>query len=167
MTAIQAMKALQATLSHSQRLKGERIAVYAVAQGEKLSLTDEELLDLRIAGALTFLGASEEEPLKPNPAKAYEILSKHPVLERFAETLGAVEENWDGSGRPLGLGGLQIPLLSRLIRTSLAWDELSFEKQLSLTEALKAIREQENWFYSEALRALEMVAPVIQPIRLD
>jgi diguanylate cyclase (GGDEF)-like protein len=117
-----------------------KIAADAVAIGERLQLTENELRDLRYASLFHSLGKigvpaailSKPGPLTPEEKK---IMQEHPILGgRILESIrflrGVVpivrhaNERWDGAGYPDALTGEQIPLTARILAVAIAFESM-------------------------------------------
>src|SRR5439155_464929 len=117
-----------------------KIAADAVAMGERLELSENELRDLRYASLFHSLGKigvpaailSKAGPLTPEEKK---IMQEHPILgARILESIrflrGVVpivrhaNERWDGAGYPDGLAGEQIPLTARILAVAIAYESM-------------------------------------------
>ena len=163
----------------------ERVAVYAVATGEKLGLDDNELLHLRRAAQLHDMGKVRVDPailLKPDKLTEaeWDALRLHAILaERVLESLWFLapalpmirhhHEKWDGSGYPDGLKGEKIPMGARIIGLAEAFDSLvhatPFKPASSEDEALEELRRcRSTQFDPIVVDAFENVQPLIQPI---
>ena len=82
------------------------LAQRAVALGSRVGLSEDSLLDVRLAA----LAASLEALGQP--------LAEQPL--RLMRVLRYLEERWDGTGGPEGLRGPEIPLESRVVAVALA-----------------------------------------------
>jgi diguanylate cyclase (GGDEF)-like protein len=107
------------------------------AVGTHLGLPNDELLDLRRATLLHRVGLSavpstileKEQPLtsdeldfiREHTVVAERVLAAAPSLRGVAMLVRATSEAFDGSGRPDGLCGAQIPLASRVIAVCAAY----------------------------------------------
>jgi two-component system, cell cycle response regulator len=114
-------------------LRGHLSAVARLARpvGELLGVRDADLQDLLLAAELHDVGKlaiPDSILLKPDALTEDEwvfvhrhtligerILSSAPALSRVARVVRSTHERMDGLGYPDGLGGEQIPLLSRII----------------------------------------------------
>jgi len=76
---------------------------------------------LRKPGKLT---KDEWEIMHQHPVFAYQLLSKIDYLKPALEIPYYHHEKWDGSGYPLGLQGMQIPLTARIFAVIDVWDAL-------------------------------------------
>src|SRR2546427_4030863 len=117
-----------------------KIAADAVAMGERLELSENELRDLRYASLFHSLGKigvpaailSKAGPLTPEEKK---IMQEHPILGarilasiRFLRGVVPIvrhaNERWDGAGYPDGLAGEQIPLTARILAVAIAYESM-------------------------------------------
>ncbi|MBN2233453.1 MAG: response regulator [Deltaproteobacteria bacterium] len=142
------------THGHSQQVT--RYAE-AIARAMKLSVDEIELLGQ--AGMLHDIGKigiSEAILNKPGPltASEYEIIKQHPVtgkhilmpitsLSLIVPIVYHHHERWDGSGYPDGLGGADIPLMSRILGVADAFDAMTsiraYRRPLAPPEAFAEI----------------------------
>lgn len=164
---------------------GERVAVYAVAVGEKLLLSDEQLLNLRLASALHDIGklmlpiellwktgrldGTDVLEIRKHPTLGAEILTQVPELGHLAGIVVAHHERMDGTGYPNRIHGAEIPLESRIIAVAEAFDVLTTEakwrKPLLEQEAIAELRRNAGLqFDSSCVGALIEVQPLIQPL---
>ena len=74
------------------------------------------------------LTESEYEHMKLHPIVAEQILSPIEELRPIVDIVKHEHERWDGTGYPMGLKGTQIPLGSRLIAITDAWDSMVFDR---------------------------------------
>jgi putative two-component system response regulator len=74
------------------------------------------------------LTESEYEHMKLHPIVAEQILSPIEELRPIVEIVKHEHERWDGTGYPGGLKGTEIPLGSRLIAITDAWDSMVFDR---------------------------------------
>lgn len=81
------------------------------------------------------------------PIKAKELLSNIGTLEKVANIIFHIWENFDGSGIPEKLQSWQIPPESRIIRVVLDFEELRFYKKLSADDALEKIKQNSRRLY--------------------
>ena len=121
-----------------------KIAADAVAVGERLTLNDAELRDLRYASLFHSLGkigvpAGILSKGGPLTAEERKIMQEHPILgARILESIrflkGVVpivrhaNERWDGTGYPDGLAGDQIPLPARILAVAIAFEAMLAER---------------------------------------
>jgi response regulator RpfG family c-di-GMP phosphodiesterase len=74
------------------------------------------------------LTESEYEHMKLHPIVAEQILSPIEELRPIVDIVKHEHERWDGGGYPAGLKGTAIPLGSRLIAITDAWDSMVFDR---------------------------------------
>jgi len=152
------IKALEAkdiyTRGHSQR-----VTMYSVAIGKAMRLQPEQIEILRQAAVLHDLGkigvreAILNKPGRLTPEEFQEI-TQHPVVSTrilqpipfFRPLLPGIlhhHERFDGKGYPDGIGGLDIPLESRIMSIADTFDAMTstraYRKALSLEEANQEI----------------------------
>lgn len=137
-----------------------RVAVLAVATGEKLGMSDEDLLVLRraaelhdigkiavsdsILGKLGRLTDEEIRVMRQHATLALEILGAVQALRPTLPLIKHHHERWDGTGYPDGLAGEEIPLGARIIAVAEVYDILThgapWKEPLSVEEAKAEIR---------------------------
>jgi HD-GYP domain-containing protein (c-di-GMP phosphodiesterase class II) len=165
----------------------ERVAVMAVAIGEKLGLSDEELLHLRWAAALHDVGKiavsrdllqkidqlspGELTELRMHAHRSKKIVDSLPWLQPCLPMIIHHHECWDGTGYPDGLAGDAIPLGSRIIAVAEVFDTLTsavpWRRQLDDKSAMYELRRcAGTQFQPEIVDAFASVQPLIQPVRL-
>lgn len=168
----------------SERGHAERVAVYAVATGEKMGLGDEALLDLRYAATLHDVGKirvdrelltkmgkldeSELAAMRLHAAIADSVLESIDWLDSALPSIRHHHERWDGTGYPDGLVGSDIPVGARIIHVAEAFDVMvsGGYKEPELEEAaLDEIREcSGSQFDPHVVTAFLQVQPLIQPL---
>jgi len=167
-----------------ERAHAERVAVYAVATGQRLGVLDEELVTLMQAATLHDIGKlAIESSLFTKPvfdkedhfaAQLHTILfvKVMPVPE-WLETCGPLirhhHERWDGGGYPDGLQGAEIPLGARIIGVAEAFDTLHSGAGWSPPIAEHAVLDQimaesGTAFDPNVLSAFREIQPLIQPL---
>ncbi|MHB9131876.1 MAG: HD-GYP domain-containing protein [Armatimonadota bacterium] len=170
------------TAGHSQK-----VAHLALLFAQALGLNDTDVFVLRLAGLMHDvgkIGIPEGILLKPDKLneREWEIMKQHPVIG--AEIVGQIgdldfvskvvrshHERWDGTGYPDGLQGQTIPLLSRILYLSDAYDALtadrSYRTGMSHSQALTIIKRLTgSHFDGELVQVLEEeVLPMLGPDR--
>jgi HD-GYP domain-containing protein (c-di-GMP phosphodiesterase class II) len=126
----------QYTAGHSRR-----VSELSCAVASALQMPEEKIEQIRV-GALLHdigkIGVADSVLQKPGRLTAEEFaqVKEHPVIGRrilegvggFADYLPAVElhhENWDGTGYPRGLCGLETPTDARIIHVADAYDAMT------------------------------------------
>jgi len=158
--AVKAMVRMAAMREKGADQHSARVAVLAVASGEKLGMSDEELLILRRAAELHDIGKvaisesvlgklgrlSEEEIkiMRQHATLALDILGAVQALQPTLPLIKHHHERWDGTGYPDGLAGEEIPLGARIIAVAEVYDILThgapWKEPLSVEEAKAEIR---------------------------
>ncbi len=146
----------QYTRGHS-----ESVAAFLVDIAREMSLDDERIERIKIAGKLHDLGKigiRDDILLKPAPLnkEEWEILKQHPVIgaeilapiQSLADIMPALSshhERIDGKGYPDGLKGSKIPLLARMVAVADTYDALTsdrpYRKGFSSEDALAIIED--------------------------
>ena len=115
---------------------GARVSRYAGLLGERLGLNEDLLLDLMVAAYLHDLDKQAE--------RSAQVVACVAELKDAADIIRYHHENFDGSGRPLGLIGDQIPLTARVARVAKEFDLLTKPRNpasaLTLTDAMEQMR---------------------------
>lgn len=141
------VRALAAAVdARDDRMRGhsEKVAIYALAMGRSLELSDLETNTLRTAALLHdvgCIGVPDEILKKPgeltdeerdivalHSVRGAEILAKAPQLTQVAKIVRHHHERFDGSGYPDGLKCEEIPLESRIIAAAEAFDALTSDR---------------------------------------
>jgi len=156
--AIALVKALE---SYDPYMKGhsERVAQYSTNLAENLHLEKSMIRKIYWAGLVHDIGKiivprsilnkagklteEEYEIVKKHALKGYEILLGVEGMEEIAKIVKHHHERWDGKGYPDGLKGEQIPIESRIIALSDAFDAMTsarpYRDPLSVEKALNEI----------------------------
>ena len=101
--AIATMVQMQDEARHAH---SSRVSKYVALVGEKLKLTPEQMVDLDAAAF----------------APDLRILAGNTEFKNAEDIIRYQDENYDGSGLPLGLIGDQIPLTARVLRAAKEFD---------------------------------------------
>jgi len=137
-----------------------RVAAFAASVAHHLSLTDDEVEDVRMAGRLHDLGKigvkeavlnkkgpltdEEYEHVKQHVLIGWQILSPLQHLGSITSYVRSHHEHWDGSGYPDGLAGEDIPLGARIICATEVYDALTtsrpYQEKLTPEEAVDRMR---------------------------
>ncbi len=139
----------------------ERVAEYAMSIGEEMGLDERNLERLEYSALLHDIGKislsqvllnkpgsltdQEMGLMKRHPAEGAEMIGRVPPLAGLAEYVLQHHEHHDGGGYPLGNGGEQVPLLSRILSVADAYDAMTSDRAyrpaLPKEEALRRLRE--------------------------
>ncbi len=122
----------------------DRVTTMAVAIGRAMSLTDEEVMDLRCGGPVHDIGklATPPEVLdKPGPLtpEEFEVMRQHttkgvhilqPIaaFQRLLAIVGQHHERWDGGGYPIGLKGTEIDRTARVLAVADVFDAMRSDR---------------------------------------
>lgn len=136
-----------------------RVSDLAVNLGTSLGLGEIDLDRLALAGVLHDVGKIHLDPGilgKPGPLdpNERELMNRHPELgfamtrnrldPKVAEAILYHHERFDGTGYPFGLAGEEIPILSRIILVSDAFDAMTstraYQPALPVEFAINEIR---------------------------
>ena len=160
LATIRALAAAMESKDHYTAEHAESLALTAVAVGQHLGLSSEDLCRLEYAallhdiGKIGVPGAILNKPDQLTPAEFSEI-AKHTILgERIssqvddlkpvAGIIRSAHERWDGGGYPDGLAGQDIPLLSRILLACDAFDAMTsnrpYREALPVEAALIEVR---------------------------
>lgn len=163
----------------------ERVATYAVATGERMGLSDDELLNLRrgavlhdvgkiaidssLLGKLGELTDEDFAALRMHAAMCESVLSDLPWLDHVVPMIRHHHERWDGGGYPDGVSGEAIPLGARIIGAAETFDHLAFgssyREPIGADLAIKVIIDEAGrQFDPHVVSAFVQVAPLIQPL---
>jgi response regulator RpfG family c-di-GMP phosphodiesterase len=121
-----------------------RVTNLSVAMANILKLSDDEKDVLYIAASLHDIGKvgipdsillkpgtlTDEEfmIIKRHPDIGADILKPIPPMSRETEVIRYHHERYDGKGYPLGIGGEEIPLLSRIINLADSYDAMTSDR---------------------------------------
>src|SRR5574340_28049 len=139
-----------------------RLALYSVALGRALGLSQEQLGALYRGGYLHDLGKvslpdsilfkpeslneEEWESMRQHPEAGEAICRLLPSLAPVLPIVRSHHERWDGSGYPDGLRGRRIPLLARILQLADIYDALTsqrpYKPAYSSGEALDIMQEE-------------------------
>ncbi len=137
----------------------ERIIRLSRKLGMEMKLTDEQLDELELLSTLHDIGKisideailnkrgkltdEEWQQIKKHPEVGYRIAMSCSELTSIAEYIMSHHERWDGSGYPQGISGEDIPLLSRIVSITDAYDAMTnerpYRKAVSREEAAREI----------------------------
>lgn len=123
----------------SNRQLGRLVLLARVHDLGKVGIPDEILYK---KGPLT---PGEWKIMRKHPEKGHRIASASPDLHSIADLILKHHERWDGSGYPLGLKGMNIPVECRILAIADAYDAMTnerpYRKAKSLNEAVAELRD--------------------------
>jgi response regulator RpfG family c-di-GMP phosphodiesterase len=150
-TTLQTLGAVLDSADIEAQARCLRVTKYARAVTKRLSLRFKEIAELEAAIALCYVGkvtlAEAGSLMIDAEAKAEwerqhqgldkPLLKAIELLERGLPIICSQQECWDGSGRPQGLKGDEIPVAARILAVIHTFDDLSsdqpYRKALSFT----------------------------------
>ena len=153
-------------LNQSQhRGHSERVAEIAVFIAKKMKLSQDAIDSLRTAARLHELGIvslprdetveealdeGKSRPVTSHPMVAEMLLKGFVGFESVAELIRHMHENVDGSGKPDGLVGEQIPVGSRILSAASFYDHyMVSHPDSSILEVLKKVEESSGTWFDE------------------
>lgn len=146
--------------------------------GEKAGLSSHQLTDLALLAQVHDLGKvgipdhilykkgslteEEQEIMKQHPEKGFRIASSAFDLVGVANLILKHHEHWDGSGYPLGLKEINIPIECRILSVVNAYEAMtgsrSYHQAISSDEALEEINKSVGTkFDPEIVRLFNLV----------
>lgn len=182
------LRALLAALdlnAPGERMHAERVAVYAVATGEELGLSDEELLRLRYsallhdvgktkldAGLLSKVGQLTEvelDVIRRHAEYSVKLVESYDFLVPAIPGIRSHHERWNGAGYPAGLKGEEIPIAAQIIGLCEAFDVMmngaAWKSSTTREIALEEIERSSGIEWNpEVVEAFMKIEKVIQPI---
>lgn len=168
-----------------ERTHAERVAVYAVATGDELGLSEEELLRLRYSALLHDVGKTkldssllskvgrlsetELDVIKRHAEHSVRLVESYEFLTPAIAGIRYHHERWNGLGYPDGLKGEDIPLAAQIIGLCEAFDVMvngaawksPIGRQIVLDEIEAGSGTEWN---PEVVEAFLKIEPMIQPI---
>ncbi len=127
-----------------EKLHSDRVSQYCKKMGEKLELSIDHIKELEFAGLMHDIGKitipdnildkpgklTDEEwvIMKKHTINGYNILRSADKYSRLAEYALTHHERWDGKGYPNGLKGEDIPLFSRIISITDAYEAMTADR---------------------------------------
>jgi diguanylate cyclase (GGDEF)-like protein/PAS domain S-box-containing protein len=130
--------------SYETEEHAERLTELSIRLGTELGLSERDLIALELVSTLHDLGkisvdkdiltkpgpldTDEWVEIKKHPLVGYRIAHAVPELRHIAEHILCHHERWDGQGYPQGLAGEEIPLLSRILAVTDAYDSMTQDR---------------------------------------
>ena len=121
-----------------------RLRQLAMQMGYIIKLSDSEMEELSLLSSLHDIGnltipfgilmkpyslsREEWETVKKHPEMGYRITQSSNRTASVAEAVLTHHERWDGNGYPVGLGGNEIPFISRIFSIIDAYDVMTHER---------------------------------------
>ena len=121
-----------------------RLAELCLVVAQELGIEKDDLMHLRRGALLHDIGKmgipdsilnkagplseSERKLMDLHPKFGYDLLSPIPFLQPAADVAYCHHENWDGSGYPRGLKGVDIPIFARIVSVCNVWDALTSDQ---------------------------------------
>jgi diguanylate cyclase (GGDEF)-like protein/PAS domain S-box-containing protein len=157
---ISSIKATMFAKSEETEEHAERLRNLTILFGEKINLTQDQLAELSLLATLHDIGkvGIDEKILNKNGPLddlewiemrkhseiGYRIAIASPDIKSLANKILHHHEKWNGTGYPKGLVGKEIPMLSRIIAITDAYDAMTnnrpYRKALTREAALAEIR---------------------------
>src|SRR6056297_292399 len=145
-----------------ERIHSERVSQYCLSIARTMNLSNKEVEEAKIAGALHDIGKiivspeilnkkdkltkKEWEEVKKHPYTSYQLLK---IVDEYTHVANAVlyhHEKLDGSGYPEGLKKDEIPLLSKIIAVADTYESMTagrlYQKKKTKAEAIKELKKQ-------------------------
>jgi diguanylate cyclase (GGDEF)-like protein/PAS domain S-box-containing protein len=141
------ISSLETTLwvrSHETEEHGKRLKKLALKLGRVVGLAPNELDELALLSTLHDIGKigiedsiltkpekltkKEWQIMKRHPEIGYKIAQSSPQLLKIADGILYHHEWWDGTGYPHGLTGENIPVISRILAISDAYDVMTHNR---------------------------------------
>lgn len=162
-----------ATKGHCQRL-----AHYAVALGERIGLSDDDIDTLRVGGYLHDIGkvgipdrvllkdgkldTDEYDLMKSHTLIGDRLCAELRLLKRIRPIVRHHHEHLDGSGYPDGLVGDEVPLLAQIMGVVDVFDAITtsrpYKPALAMEEACAVLRDEVRLGWRRA----DLVEPFVQ-----
>jgi diguanylate cyclase (GGDEF)-like protein/PAS domain S-box-containing protein len=143
-SVIASMKTTLFEKSQETQEHAGRLIELSRAVGQKMKLTNEQLNELELLSTLHDIGKiaikdcilnkpgklteAEWAEMKKHPGIGYRIAMASPELAPIADYILYHHERWDGNGYPQGLKEEDIPLLSRIIAITDAFDAMTEDR---------------------------------------
>lgn len=142
-----------------EKERTERVSIYSEAIAKAMNLSEKEIEDSKMAGALHDIGKimvppqvlnktdklTDEElnQIRRHPVIGYQMLKMAEEYAHLSEYVLYHHERWDGTGFPVGLKGEKIPLISRIVAVANAFEmmtaNLPYKKAITKEEAIEEL----------------------------
>ena len=144
----------------NEQIHSERVSQYCTSIARAMNLSDKEIEDAKIAGALHDIGKivvppeilnkqnrlteDDWETIKKHAITSYQLLKSVDEYANLSEAVLYHHEKIDGSGYPEGLRDNEIPLLSKLIAGADAYEAMTsrrpYQKEKTKKEAIEELK---------------------------
>ena len=158
-TLLYSLRRALAESTHETEEHSSRMCFLALELGSMIGLSSNTLDDLAILASfhdIGKIGIPDSILQKPGPLtdEEWKVMKAHPEigarivggsyeLSHISESILSHHERWDGEGYPEGVGGDEIPLISRILAIVDAYDAMTsdrtYRKAMSREEALAEI----------------------------
>ena len=153
--AVLSLMLIEETKDPGIREHSLRVSDIATRIAGELKLEDSDLNNVRYASLLHDIGKVIDE--KESFITGEKIMAPIKFLKNASRYVRYMSEHYDGSGKPEGLKGADIPIGSRIIAVANRFDELLQEGKDEIT-AFKEIESQaENIYDPEIVEALRKI----------
>ncbi|MEW6399023.1 MAG: diguanylate cyclase [Bacillota bacterium] len=156
--AVRALVAAADSRAPQFRGHSTRVAEYALAIGEEMRLSPQELEDLRYAALLHDIGRTEVDvrilrkrgpldsgergAMMAHAAYGAQLLEGIPIFRHLAPAVRHHHEWYAGGGYPDSLSGEEIPLLARILAVADAFDAMTSARPYRGSYHLDEVRER-------------------------
>ena len=171
MEMIHAMRLLVDARDVYTRGHSDRVAALAVKIARRMGMSEEDVRQIRLAGLFHDIGKvgvpdgvllkagkltdEEFDVIKQHPEKGEKILEALSFFKSVAPVVRSHHERIDGKGYPDGLKGEEIPLESRVITISDAFDAMTsdrhYRKSKSVKEAVSEIEKNRGTQFDQKI----------------
>jgi HD-GYP domain-containing protein (c-di-GMP phosphodiesterase class II) len=143
-----------------EQIHNEKVSFYCEAIAKAMKFTEQEVKDIKTAGALHDIGKimlpsqilnkigkltlEEFNLVKRHSESGYQMLKMAEEYAHLSEYVLYHHERWDGSGYPVGLIGEKIPLVSRIIAVSDAFEAMTAKRPYQKTKSKEEAIEELN-----------------------
>ncbi|MCL5985739.1 MAG: diguanylate cyclase [Actinobacteria bacterium] len=157
-SVLNVLKATMLEKDHNTEEHMARLKEIAVALGRATRLDEHEMKKLTLTTELHDIGKviipehilnkkgvltqKEYEIVKKHTEAGYRIAKATPEISDIANYILHSHERWDGQGYPKGLGGDEIPLISRMVFIIDSYDAMTDNRPYSVAMPMKAAIEE-------------------------
>jgi len=167
--------------SNETKKHTDRIHDLAIKLGKSIKLPANQLDEISLLASLHDIGkvaipetillkegklTEKEWPvIKRHPEIGFNIANASPQIAHIAKSILSCHENWDGSGYPLKIKGASIPIISRIILITDAYDVMTsgrtYKKAVTKKEAIKELERCSGTQFDPVLveKFIEIISP--------